>query len=113
MFTKRGYDILVDNQAIGGTTARFWATIPNSLSNAVDENPDCKWVWLSIGGNDGIYGLALGRPIEEVVEEAVNNTRKFLDPLFKNHPNVRVVQFGYFFFFLLLLFFLWQTHKKD
>lgn len=54
MFIDHGHpEITVDNVAIGGTTASFWATMPNSLSNAVDDNPDCEWVWLSIGGNDG------------------------------------------------------------
>jgi len=95
MFTKRGYDIKVDNVAIGGTTSAFWSHLPNSLSNAVSDNPDCKWIWLSIGGNDGIYGLLLGKEIEEIIAKAVNDTRTFLDPLFADHPTVKIVQFGY------------------
>mgnify|MGYP001239114390 CR=1 FL=1 len=46
MFTSRGYDIDVDNTAIGGTTAKYWARNPNSLLNRVNDNPDCQWVWL-------------------------------------------------------------------
>jgi len=96
MFNKRGHtEITVDNVAVGGTTAEFWARTPQALTNAVTESGNVQWVWLSIGGNDGIYGLAAGKPIELIVEEAVNNTRIFLDPLFKDHPNVKVVQFGY------------------
>lgn len=95
MFNKRGYDIDVDNTAIGGTTAEYWARNPDSLLKRVQANPDCKWVWLSIGGNDGIYGLSDGEPIEEVIARTINNTQVFLDPLFAALPNIQVVQFGY------------------
>ena len=37
----------------------------------------------------------LGREIEDIVAQAVNDTRRFLDPLFRDHPNIKVVQFGY------------------
>ena len=46
MFTSRGYNIDVDNTAIGGTTAKYWARNPNSLLDRVNDNPDCEWVWL-------------------------------------------------------------------
>jgi len=95
MFTSRGHNIQVDNDAIGGTTARFWSLTPNALTDAVSKNPDCEWVWLTIGGNDGIYELAMGRDMEDIVNDVVNNTRKILDPLFRDHPNIKVVQFGY------------------
>lgn len=95
MFTKRGVDIDVYNGAIGGTTARFWARDPDSLVDMVKENPDCKWVWLSIGGNDAIFELALGRPIETILEDAINNTRIFVDRLVEYDPTIQIVQFGY------------------
>jgi len=95
MFTSRGYDILVDNDAVGGTTARLWSRTPNVLSEAVSKNPDCQWVWLTIGGNDGIYELLAGRDMDAIVADVVNNTRAILDPLFRDHPNIKVVQFGY------------------
>ena len=48
-----------------------------------------------IQGNDGIYELQEGRPIEDIIADALNNTRAFLDPLFAAHPSIQVVQFGY------------------
>ena len=95
MFTSRGSAIKVDNDAIGGTTAKFWSLMPNSLRDAVAKNADAKWVWLSLGGNDGISGMSQGRSLEDVVADVVKNTQKILDPLFRDFPNIRVVQFGY------------------
>jgi len=95
MFSSRGYDIDVDNTAIGGTTAKYWARNPNSLLDRVNSNPDAKWVWLTIGGNDGINELLDGRNISDIVRDVIANTRVFLDPLFRSKPNIKVVQFGY------------------
>jgi len=96
MFIKHGAGhISVDNDAIGGTTARFWAARPNSLRDSVASNPDAQWVWLSIGGNDGINELREGRPIEEIVEDIVNNTRLFVEPMIRQFPHIKIVQFGY------------------
>jgi len=95
MFDSRNTGIEVDNVAIGGTTAAFWSRMPNSLADAVSDNPDAQWVWLSLGGNDGIFGLAMGREMEDIIEQAVNDTKVILDALFRTHPNIKVVQFGY------------------
>jgi hypothetical protein len=44
MFTSRGYNIDVDNTAIGGTTAKYWARNPvrrDKLEQVPRRNPDC------------------------------------------------------------------------
>jgi len=89
------HGLTVDNVAVGATTAQFWASLPNSLRDAVARNPDCRWVWLTIGGNDAMFKLAQGVPIPQVIEEAIRDTSTFLRPMFTQFPNVRVVQFGY------------------
>jgi len=87
--------ITVDNVAVGATTAGMWSLVPNALRDAVARNPDCRWVWLTIGGNDAAFKLPFGTPVEQIIEEALRDTSIFLRPLFAANPNVRVVQFGY------------------
>jgi lysophospholipase L1-like esterase len=92
MFSSRGYDVSVKNVGIGGTTAEFWSRNPNSLLEKLDN--DTQWVWVSIGGNDGIYGLP-GTPIDELIEEIIGYTRIFYDPVLQHRPDIKIVQFGY------------------
>ncbi|MEL6345087.1 MAG: SGNH/GDSL hydrolase family protein, partial [Myxococcota bacterium] len=88
--------LTVDNRGVGGTTAGFWATQPNALPDAVTENPDARWVWLSIGGNDIFAHHAAGEGAN--AGERVNtDIRIMLDALFSRHPDIRVVIFGYDF----------------
>jgi len=89
--------LTVDNRAIGGTTAAFFARPinQNNLRNAVRDNPDAKFVWLTIGGNDAIPKMALRQPVEEIIQTAVNDTQTFLDPLFEDNEEIVVVGFGY------------------
>lgn len=89
------HNLTVDNHAVGGTTTTYWARRSDSLKKAVDENPDCKWVWLTIGGNDAIPAMEEQTPLDDIMTECTTNTQTFLDPLFEAHPDVRVVQFGY------------------
>jgi len=91
----RSHGLTVDNVAIGGTTAAYFAARPNSLLDAVNRNPDARWVWLTIGGNDASLKLALGIPIPQIVEEALRDTATFLRPLYAANSRVKVVQFGY------------------
>jgi len=92
MFRSRGYNVTVANRAIGGTTAEYYARTPNSLLNRID--PDTQWVWISIGGNDGIYGLP-GTPIDELIEQVIEWEQVFVDPVLEERPDVHLVQFGY------------------
>jgi lysophospholipase L1-like esterase len=85
----------VDNRAVGGTTAGFWARTPNVLRNAVRDNADAKFVWLTIGGNDALPKMALRQPVEQIIQTFVNDTQTFLDPLFADNANIVVVGFGY------------------
>jgi len=92
MFRSRGYNVTVANRAIGGTTAEYYASNPNSILTRLDA--DTRWVWISIGGNDGIYGLP-GTPIDELVEQVIEWEQVFVDPVLEERPDVRLVQFGY------------------
>ena len=102
MLTDHDTGLTVKNYAIGGTTSTFWARKPNILNNYVNDNPDAEYIWLSIGGNDVIDFMpncTLHYPIDKCVEKLVpivtNNTISFLTPVFTNHPNIKLVQFGY------------------
>jgi len=93
MFHSRGHNITVKNIAIGGTTAAYWAGRPDFLANNIDN--DTRWVWVCIGGNDGIYGLP-GTPIDEIVEKAIEDTQQFFDPVREQFgDSVKLVMFGY------------------
>ena len=67
VFTEK-HGMTVDNVAVGGTTAAGWAKDKNALKDAVDKNPDAKYVWLTIGGNDASPQLLANKPIEEIVD---------------------------------------------
>jgi len=89
--------LTVDNRAVGGTTANFWArpAFSNSLRDAGRDNADAKFVWLTIGGNDAIPKMAAQVPVEEIISTVVNDTLTFIDPLLNENPNIVIVGFGY------------------
>ena len=89
------HGLTVDNHAVGGTTAAEWALDKTALKKAVDKNPDAKYVWLSIGGNDALGAMPSGEPISTIISKAIKNTYTFVDVLFEAHPSIKVVQFGY------------------
>ncbi|ETO28241.1 hypothetical protein RFI_08889 [Reticulomyxa filosa] len=102
VLTQHGSNLTVKNYAIGGTTTTFWARDPNILSQLVDDNPGTEYIWLSLGGNDVLDYMptcTLDYPVDQCINmllpEVIANTRKILDPLFLNHPEVQVIQFGY------------------
>ncbi|MDP2313050.1 MAG: SGNH/GDSL hydrolase family protein [Pseudomonadota bacterium] len=94
----RGHrDIDVDPRGVGGTTAEYWAgTAPTALPDAVAANPDARWVWLSIGGNDLFAHYLAGNGANNAADFDAN-LRRMLDALFAEHPDVKVVSFGYDF----------------
>ncbi len=96
-FVARGRsDITVAGYGVGGTTAELWASQPNALPDAVALNPDARWVWLSIGGNDVFAHYAGGNGANAAADNS-RNIRTMLDALFARHPDIKVVFFGYDF----------------
>jgi len=89
------HNLTVDNHAVAGSTAQQWAFTPNKLTNWVEGNPDAKYVWITIGGNDAAPALERGEAVDTIVEHVKGWVRKFVDPLFKRVPNIKVVAFGY------------------
>ncbi len=93
----RGYrDLDVDPRGVGGTTAEYWAGAPTALPDAVSANPDARWVWLSIGGNDLFAHYLAGNGANNAADLNAH-LRVMLDALFAAHPDVKVVSFGYDF----------------
>lgn len=95
LMEKKG--LTCDNRSIAASTASFWANdgFETALKLALDDNPDAKYVWLTIGGNDIIPKMVSGQEVSSVMEETIADTRKFLDIAFEAHPDVKIVQFGY------------------
>ncbi len=89
-------DLDVDPKGIGGTTAEYWASLPTALPDAVTANPDARWVWLSIGGNDLFAHFYAGNGANNAADYDAH-LRVMLDALFSEHPDVKVVMFGYDF----------------
>ncbi|MCB9766005.1 MAG: hypothetical protein H6739_39890 [Alphaproteobacteria bacterium] len=89
-------DITVDGQGVGGTTADGWAANPSALPDAVSLNPDARWVWLSIGGNDLFQHYLQGYGGSTATDYDAD-LRVMLDSLFAAHPDIEVVMFGYDF----------------
>eukprot|EP01047_Picozoa_sp_COSAG01_P080392 COSAG01_NODE_15614_length_1319_cov_3.333607_2_plen_177_part_01 len=96
MLARHGATVAVDNVAVGGTTAESWARTPDALAAAIRANPDCTHVWLTIGGNDGIFRLLNGeRPISDIVTAVVELMRVFVGPAVQEFPHVQIVIWGY------------------
>jgi lysophospholipase L1-like esterase len=91
------HGLTVSNHAVSGSTAAQWAKPGkvNDLTNWVEQNKDAKYVWITIGGNDAADGMEAGQPISKILGDFQKNERKFIEPLFKAVPNIKVVQFGY------------------
>lgn len=89
-------DLTVDPNGVGGTTAEYWASLPDSLPDAVSANPDARWVWLSIGGNDLFAHYYAGTGAQNAADYDTH-LRAMLDALLAAHPDVKVVSFGYDF----------------
>ncbi len=90
-------DVFVDARGVGGTTAAYWATEePDALHEAVSANPDARWVWLSITGNDVFHHYANGNGAMSAADNEAH-LRMMFDGLFAVHPDIKVVLFGYDF----------------
>jgi hypothetical protein len=89
------HGLTVDNVAVSGSTAADWAKDPLSLKKAVDKNPDAKFVWLTIGGNDARPKMEQGKPIAEIVKEVLVDIQTFLTPYLQAYPKLKLVTFGY------------------
>ena len=85
------YGLSVDNVAISGTTAADWAKDKYDMANAVRKNADCKYVWLTIGGNDAIPNMIADVPFNETTSDLLADTKVFLDVLFDEFPNIKLV----------------------
>lgn len=87
----------VDDQSIPGTTAAFWARRADALKEKVDDAPDTRVIWFTLGGNDFITKrqTMTPLPVEEIISSAFNDTQTVLDPLFEAYPDMIVVGFGY------------------
>ena len=64
----KSHGLTVDNIAVSGTTAADWAKDRYALKNVVDRNPDAKYVWVTVGGNDARPLLQDNVPIEQIRE---------------------------------------------
>eukprot|EP01006_Ploeotia_vitrea_P055811 TRINITY_DN68034_c10_g1_i1.p1 TRINITY_DN68034_c10_g1~~TRINITY_DN68034_c10_g1_i1.p1 ORF type:complete len:257 (-),score=8.83 TRINITY_DN68034_c10_g1_i1:517-1287(-) len=103
MLKRKHSNLTMVDIAVSGTTTKYWADRPNRIRDEVSLQSDAKVVWITLGGNDAknmlpgcqLEGKSLNTCITHVVEEVIANSKKFLDPLFKAHPNIKVVQFGY------------------
>lgn len=89
------HNLTVDNHAVAGSTAQEWARMPNKLTEWVQSNPDCKYVWITIGGNDAEPMLVNGDDVATITAKIEGWIQKFLDPLFAAVPKIKVVAFGY------------------
>jgi len=93
MATSHG--LTVSNVAVSGSTAAEWAADPLSLKRVVDDNPDAKFVWLTIGGNDARPKMEKGIPIAQIVKEVLVDIQTFLTPYLTAYPRLKLVTFGY------------------
>lgn len=90
-----GYSYDAVNYGVGGTTAAAWNDLsPNALTDAVTANPDARWVWLSILGND-VFALHLGGQGGWAAGTNRTELTELVDRLHAAHPDVKVVSFAY------------------
>jgi len=97
-------NLKVKSYAVGGTTTADWVKPPNKVVDDVNKNSDAQYVWLTIGGNDAAdylpdctkkHPLPDLTCINHILGVMINNTQIMLDPVFKQHPSIQVIQFGY------------------
>ena len=89
------HGLTVDNVAVSGSTAAEWAADPLSLKKVVDNNPDAKYVWLTIGGNDARPKMEQGQPIADILKQVLIDIKTFLEPYLTAYPRLKLVTFGY------------------
>jgi len=89
------HGLTVDNVAVSGSKASDWAQDPNCLLDAVNLNPDARYVWLTIGGNDARPLLEQGVPVDTMVAQVTADIVTFLVPLLNAKPTIKLVMFGY------------------
>jgi hypothetical protein len=104
VFTEHGATWKTANYAVGGTTTDSWAKSPDRMVNDINRNSDAEYVWLTLGGNDAadyLPSCTSKHPYPDlqcmnyIIWHMINNTIIMLDPVFKAHPHIQVVQFGY------------------
>jgi len=90
------YGVQLHTYAIPGAPVVFFAvTEPNALVNMITKR-NCTHVVLSVGGDDFLeIEPQRGADPDVILAEMLANTDIILDRLFKQHPNVKVYQFGY------------------
>jgi hypothetical protein len=91
----KAHNMTIDNHAVAGSTAQQWALVPNKLAGWVKDNPDAKYVWITIGGNDAEPMLDNGDNVTYISQKVSGWIRQFVDPLFAAVPKIKVVAFGY------------------
>lgn len=89
------HNLTISNHAVAGSTAQEWALVPNKLTQWVQQNPDAKYVWITIGGNDAAPMLQDGDSIDVITAKVSGWIKAFVDPLFAAVPKIKVVSFGY------------------
>jgi len=87
--------LTVDNVAVSGSKASDWAADPNCLADVLANNPDARYVWLTIGGNDARPKMEAGEPIDSIVAQVLADIIKFIEPAFALRPDIKLVTFGY------------------
>jgi len=92
----RPYGAKLHTYAIPGAPVVFFAvTEPKALSRMIAER-NCTHVVLSVGGDDFLeIEPRKGADPDVILAEMLANTDIILDKLFKEHPTVKVYQFGY------------------
>ena len=67
----------------------------------INKESDAEFVWLTLGGNDAAdylpsctkkHPLPDEQCIDELLNSSIANLQTMLDPVFQQHPNIRVVQ---------------------
>lgn len=95
VLTAHGYPgATVDDRAIEGTTAAYWADNPGLIDAALAANPDAGYVWLILGGNDVTNALFAGR-LGEAKAANERNLAAVVDRIFSERPRIQIVTFGY------------------
>jgi len=89
------HGLTVDNVAVSGSKASDWAEDPNCLRDVLQKNPDAKYVWLTIGGNDARPKMEQGVPIDAIVAQVMADIITFLEPALEERPDIKLATFGY------------------
>ena len=90
---QQGLTLTYDDASIFGISTASVAVSPNALADRVDQNPDARWVVLSLGNVDFRRDYASRGP-SVIRDDNVTRLQGALAPLFARSPDVRVVLFG-------------------